>query len=340
MERRVFIIGAVAGGIGLAEYGCISRWMESLHHSTAPLVKDYEKYGEKAALLAITPNPDFYITSKGTTPRIQAANWQLKFEGLVEHPFALGYAELLALPAIEQELTLECIDNSIGGNTLGNARWTGAALKPLIERARPRPEATHVAIYAADGLSSGHPLSRLWRGENFLAYRMNGEALPPNHGYPARIFVPGKWGMKQPKWVTRIEFVDRPYVGYWEKVGWSDSGERWAHARFSGLKNGATLSPRGQPVQLTGYAVGNLDGIRAIEVSLDDGATWERADLFSNRSPLVWSFWKYDWASPKPGTYHIRARAIDGQGRVEGDGPRGSYPEGATGQQVLKVHIS
>lgn len=340
MERRVFIIGAVAGGIGLAEYGYISRWMDGLHRSNVPVVKDYEQYGDRAALLAITSNPDFYITSKGTTPRIDAQSWHLHFDGLVEHPFALSYAELIALPAIERELTLECIDNGIGGNTLGNARWTATALKPLIERARPKPEATAVAIYAADGLSSGHPLDRLWREENFLAYRMNGETLPPNHGYPARIFIPGKWGMKQPKWVTRIEFVSRPYTGYWEKAGWSDSGERWAHARFSGIRDGTTVPAHGGWIELTGYALGNLDGIRAIEVSLDDGASWQAAEIFSSPSALVWTFWRYKWTNAEAGTYHIRARAIDGAGRVEGYGPRGSYPEGATGQHVLKIHIT
>jgi DMSO/TMAO reductase YedYZ molybdopterin-dependent catalytic subunit len=340
MERRIFIIAAVAGGIGLAEYGYISRWMNSLHRSSAPDVRGYEQYGERAALLAITANPDFYITSKGTTPRIEPASWQLRFDGLVERPFALSYAELLALPAIERELTLECIDNGIGGNTLGNASWTGTALKALIKRAQPKPGAAHVAIHAADGLSSGHPLDRFWREENFLAYRMNGEALPPNHGYPARIFIPGKWGMKQPKWVTRIEFLDRPYTGYWEKAGWSDSGERWAHARFSGLKEGATVSAQGRPIELTGYAIGNLDGIRTIEVSFDDSASWQQAEIFSNPSPMVWAFWRYNWIDPKSGTYRVRVRATDGQGRVEGYGPRGSYPEGATGQQVLKIRIA
>ena len=111
---------------------------------------------------------------------------------------------------------------------------------------------------------------------------MNGEDLPPNHGYPMRIFIPGKFGMKQPKWITRIEFVNKAYLGYWESKGWSEDCERWAHARFSDLKSGARLS--GKNLELTGYAVGNLNGIKSVEISLDDGQSWQPASIFSNFS--------------------------------------------------------
>lgn len=338
MERRVFIIGAVAGGIGLIEYTYISRWMNGMRASTVPSGKAYEGYGERAALVAITPNDDFYITSKGTTPHLHASDWHLKVDGLVEQPFTLSYAELIALPRIERELTLECISNPIGGSMLGNARWTGTSLKPLLDRARPKPEAVSVALHAADGLSSGHPVARIWRQENFIAYQMNGEDLPPDHGYPARIFIPGKFGMKQPKWLTRIEFLNHSYLGYWESYGWSDLCERWAHARFSDLKDGATIS--GKNFEITGYALGNLDGIRAVEISFDDGKTWRPTSVFSNPSPLTWAFWKYIWVDPASGSYHLRVRAIDGQGRVQGYQPRDPFPDGATGEQVLKVRVA
>jgi hypothetical protein len=144
--------------------------------------------------------------------------------------------------------------------------------------------------------------------------------------------------MKQPKWVTRIQFVNEAYLGYWESRGWSDNCERWAHARFTDLKDGTRIS--GKNFELTGYALGNLDGIKAVEISFDDGKTWEATDLFSNPSPLTWSFWKYMWVKPTPGTYRIRVRAIDGHGRVQGWEPRNIFPAGATGQQVLKVTVA
>ncbi len=338
MERRTFIIGAVAGGIGLLEYTFATRYMNSLRAPRALSVKGYEKYGEPAALVAITPNDDFYVTSKGSTPRVDPNQWRLKFDGLVAHPFTLTYEDLLALPRREKTLTLECISNPIGGTALGNAKWTGTPLKPLLERAQPLKEAAYAILYAADGFSTGHPLERLRNEENFLAYRMNAQDLPPDHGYPARLFIPGKFGMKQPKWITRLQLVNQAYLGYWESRGWSDSCERWAHARFSDLKEGAKIS--GKNFELTGYALGNLDGIKAVEISFDDGSTWEPTSLFSNPSPIVWTFWKYVWISPKPGTYEIRVRAIDGKGRVQDTDPKGIFPDGATGQQVIKVRVT
>ncbi len=337
MERRTFIIGAVAGGTGLLEYTYVAGWMNHLRDPGGVSVRTYERLGERAALVAITPNDDFYITSKGGTPSVKAADWRLKFDGLVARPFTLSYAELLALPRVEKHLTLECISNPVGGNYLGNAKWTGTPLRPLVERATPTTEAAYAILHAADGYTTGHPLSRLWNEENFLAYQMNGEDLPPAHGYPVRIFIPGKYGMKQPKWITRVELVNRAYLGYWETRGWSDSSERLAHARFTDLKDGTKIS--GKNFELRGYALGNLDGIHAVEISFDDAATWERANVFSNPSPLTWVFWKYIWMNPEPGNYRIRVRAIDGKGVAEGGEPQGIYPEGATGQQTLNITV-
>jgi DMSO/TMAO reductase YedYZ molybdopterin-dependent catalytic subunit len=337
IERRTFIIGAVAGGIGLVEYGVITGWMKDLTAPRGFSVKDFTDRGEQAALLAITPNDDFYVTSKGTTPLVRAADWRLKVDGLVDRPFELDYNELRALPAIEKHLTLECISNSIDGTFIGNARWRGTPLKPLIERAGPRPDAAHVVLHAADGFTTGHPIGRFWNEENFLAWQMNGEDLPPNHGFPARIFIPGKFGMKQPKWLTRIEFVNRAYLGYWESQGWSDECERWSHARFTDLTDGAKIS--GKNFVISGYAVGNLDGIRKVEISFDNGESWRDTNLFSNPSPLTWSFWKYTWVEPRRGTYRLRVRSTDGLGRVQGVGPTSIFPDGATGQQVVKVTV-
>lgn len=338
MERRTFVIGAVAGGVGLVEYAFVNGWMNKLREPRGFSVKAYEKFGEQAALVAITPNEDFYVTSKGTTPLLKAADWRLKVDGLVAKPFTLTYAELLALPRIEKHLTLECISNPLDGKFIGNAQWTGTALKPLIERAQPSADAAHAVFHAADGFTTGHPIARVWHEENFLAYKMNGEDLPPNHGYPVRIFIPGKFGMKQPKWLTRIEFVNKAYLGYWESQGWSDECERWAHARFTDPQNGAKIS--GKNFEITGFAVGNLAGIKAVQISFDGGTSWQETNLFSNPSLLTWSFWKYIWIDPQPGTYRIRVRAIDAKGRAQTEGPRDIFPDGATGQQVLKITVA
>ncbi|HLI30600.1 MAG TPA: molybdopterin-dependent oxidoreductase, partial [Terriglobia bacterium] len=158
MERRKFIIGGIAGGISLAGYIYTSKYMNMLADPSRDLsVKQYEHYGPQAALAAITPNDEFYVTTKGGTPAVQSASWSLRIDGLVAHPLELNYNQLLALPSVEKEMTLECISNSIGSDAIGNAKWTGTMLKPLLERAQPAGTATHVAIYAADGFSTGHP---------------------------------------------------------------------------------------------------------------------------------------------------------------------------------------
>jgi DMSO/TMAO reductase YedYZ molybdopterin-dependent catalytic subunit len=337
VKRRTFIIAGVAGGIGVVEYSVFNRYMNGLRDPKGISVEAYEKFGNQAALAAITPNDEFYVTTKGGTPAVSTANWQLQFDGLAAHPFRISYKDLLGLPSFERVMTLECISDPVGGHDIGNARWTGTALKSLIERAGPLPEATHAVIYAADGFSTGHPIERLWNEENFLCYQMNGEDIPPIHGYPVRVFIPGKFGMKQPKWVNRISFVKSSELGYWESRGWSNDCERWAHARITNPHHGAILSNR--EIGFAGFAIGNLDGIKGVEISFDHGKGWRSADLFSNPSPIVWTFWKYTWVGPDRGTYKVRVRAIDGKGRVEGEAPTRIFPAGATGQQMIEIKV-
>ena len=133
---------------------------------------------------------------------------------MVENPVTLTLPQVKALPPLERTLTLECIENRVGGPAIGNARWRGTTLRSLLERARPRKEARSGLLHAADGYTTGIPLERLLWQDNFLAYEMNGEPLPPAHGYPLRVFFPGKYGMKQPKWLTRIEFLAEHQLGF------------------------------------------------------------------------------------------------------------------------------
>ena len=337
MERRTFIIGGVAGGLGLLQYVIASRYMNSLRAPRGLSVRSYTKFGPQAAVVAVTPNDDFYITSKGMSASVNLDRWRLKIDGLVSRPLTFTYTELLALPQVEPVTTLECISNPIGGGQIGTARWTGTPLRRLIEKAKPNAAARYAVLHAADGYTTGIPLDRFLHEENFLAYRMNDAPLPASHGYPLRIFLPGKFGMKQPKWLTRIEFVSEKHLGFWEEDDWSDQAERRAHARFTDLKDGTTLT--GQNLELVGYAVGPLEGIQAVEISLDKGNTWKATNLFSNPSPLIWTFWRYLWANPAPGEYEIRVRAVDGAGQVQTYGPRGIFPDGATGQHKLTVKV-
>ena len=273
--------------------------------------------GERAALEAITSNADFYITSKGWTPQIKADEWRLVIDGLVENPVTLTLPQVKALPALERTLTLECIENRAGGPAIGNAHWRGTAFRPLLESARPLKEAQSALLHAADGYTTGIPLERLLWGDNFLAYEMNGEPLPPAHGYPLRVFFPGKYGMKQPKWLTRIELLAEHQLGFWEQRGWSDTAERQTRGVIDGPRprRGVTLS--GRSFLLVGYAVADASGITRVEVSEDEGRSWQPAEIFSNPSPYVWTFWRYEWRPSAAGTYNLRVRAVNGRGEVQ-----------------------
>ena len=272
----------------------------------------------------LTPNSDFYLTSYGRTPSVAADAWRLRIKGLVANPLELSYGQIRALPAITETLTLECIGNPPDGSAIGNAEWVGPKLGALLDRARVSAKATWCAMRAADGYYTGLPADELLRKENFLPYLMNGVPLPPEHGFPLRIFIPGKYGMKQPKWITELEFLDHETPGYWEIRGWSNSAWRKVNSGFfSPRAEGGLLSlfdrsvKVAAPVDIWGWALAGPSGVRRVEVSSDDGATWHDADLVENRSPYVWTVWRYRFAATQTGSHVIRVRAADGKGIVQ-----------------------
>ncbi len=296
----------------------------------------------------LTPNREFYVTSYGGTPSVDASRWSLKIHGLVRQPLTLSYADIVRIPAVRQILTLECIGNPPDGDAIGNAEWTGIKLKPLLQQAEVKPNAVYAAMRAADGYSTGVPLAEIMREENWLVYRMNGEPLPPEHGYPLRIFIPGKYGMKQPKWLTEIEFVDTPFIGYWEARGWSNEAWRKVNSGFfyprrpRGILDVLSLDTSAKvtaPVDLAGWALAGPAGIRRVEVSTDDGATWHAARQLGNASPYIWTVWQYHFAPARPGDYLVRVKATDGNGITQPD----SYAErgdGGTSQPRLQLKVT
>jgi len=269
-----------------------------------------------------TPNSQFYVTSYGRTPVIDPSAWNLQIKGLVANSLTLSYRQIRELPQINQTLTLECIGNPPGGTTIGNSEWRGVKLKPLLERARIKRTTAWVAMRGADGYYTGLPVDELLREENFLAWMMNGLPLPPEHGFPVRIFIPGKYGMKQPKWITELEFLDHVTTGYWEARGWSNSAWRKTNSGFFSprAKDSLIFDAATQvvaPLEIWGWALAGPSGIGRVQISSDDGGTWRNAQLVTNRSAYVWTVWKYRFTPDAPGRYVVRARAADGRGTVQ-----------------------
>jgi hypothetical protein len=293
-----------------------------------------------------TSNGDFYLTSYGSTPSVDPGTWSFHIKGLVENPIELNYEQVKSLPQINEELTLECISNPPDGNAISNANWRGVRLKPLLDKARVDRRAVWVAMRGADGYYTGLPVDELLRPENFLPWQMNGVPLPPPHGFPLRIFIPGKYGMKQPKWITELEFLDHETTGYWEARGWSNSAWRKVNSGFfSPRVEGGLFSIFDRsakvtaPVDIWGWALAGPSGIKRVQVSTDDGASWHDASLVRNSSVYVWSVWKYRFAPQSTGKFVIRVKATDGSG-VEQPPTDPQTGNGMSGQPRMAVEVT
>ena len=176
----------------------------------------------KRTISPITPNEEFYITSYRTPPFVPAEQWALSIRGTVRSPLTLTYPKLLAHPAVTETVTLECIGNGVAGEAIGTAEWQGIRLQSLLDKAGVSSQSRDVVFHAADGYSDSVPIERAMMDDVMIAYRMNGVPLPLGHGFPARMIVPGHYGMKHVQWLTGIELVPFDYKGYYQHQDWSD----------------------------------------------------------------------------------------------------------------------
>src|ERR1700756_1242929 len=267
MDRRRFISIAGGAGLGILLPYAVYRSLSYGFGGGRVNVKDYEKFGPEAALRAIAPVDQFYVPSSQGEPGVDVGKGSLTIDGLVDEPLHLNYDDIRKLAPYETTLTLECISNEIAGGLIDTANWRGTLLLPLLERAGLKANAKYAILYAAEGYTTGHTMERLMRDANFLAYDMDGEPLTRVHGFPLRVLMPGIYGMKTPKWLTRIELVDKHHNGYWEWMGWSDTGERQLQAVIGDPYNARQIA--GQSFVVTGWAIANAAGVSKVEISTD-----------------------------------------------------------------------
>jgi Oxidoreductase molybdopterin binding domain/Bacterial Ig domain len=315
MDRRRFISIAGGAGLGILLPYAVYRSLSYGFGGGRVNVKDYEKFGPEAALRAIAPVDQFYVTSSHGEPPVDVNKWSLTIDGLVDEPLHFDYDDIRKLAPYETTLTLECISNEIAGSLIDTANWRGTLLRPLLERAVLKPNAKYAILYAAEGYTTGHAIERLMRDGNFLAYDMDGEPL------------------------TRIELVDKEHLGYWEWMGWSNTGERQLQSVIDDPRNQAQIA--GQSFVITGWAVTNNAGVAKVEISTDGGSTWSPCEIFSNPMPSqVWAFWRYVWANPPRGKHEIQVRATDGNGRLQTSSHSNEWPDGATGYHTVAVEVT
>jgi DMSO/TMAO reductase YedYZ molybdopterin-dependent catalytic subunit len=292
----------------------------------------------------ITPNHEFYVVTYSPTAYRMVQNpdlgrWRLEIGGNVARPLALTYDDLLRRPAIHRIVTLQCVENPVGGDSMSNAIWTGIPLKDLLDQAGPRPGIRDVVFYGADGYTESIPFDRVRSApegaEVLLAYRMNGVSLPPEHGYPLRAVVPGIYGMKSAKWLSRIELVDEEFLGYWQQRGWSDEGRVQITSRIDAP--GAYQEVDVGAYTVRGLAFSGTAGIGRVEISTDGGRRWNPCLQDPPLSNASWVLWRYPWLIPGPGEYRLIVRATDGSGRPQIAAPHRAFPEGATGLHEILV---
>ncbi len=289
---------------------------------------------------AITSNADFYRVSKNLVdPIVKEANWSLAVGGLTERDLVLNYEDILTMDSQDFSATLQCISNEVGGELIGNAIWTGFPLNTLIDRAGPLPSAKFVAFRAYDNYTESLPLDFALRDEIMLAHSMNGEPLPPGHGFPLRMVTPGKYGIKNPKWLTDIALVEEEFFGFWEQRGWSQLARMNTTCRIDSPTRSQIVGSRG-PVLIHGIAFSGSRGIDRVEVSTHGGSNWNDAILTKPLSPYSWVLWHYDWDEERTEKQiEIVARATDGTGEVQTSERRPPEPSGVTGYPKVTVRV-
>jgi len=285
---------------------------------------------------AITPSDDVYVIAHMGLARVDRSTWRLTVDGLVDRPSVLDYDELVRLPAVEVTAVLECFGNpvepDVATRRVANVVWRGARLAELLERAGVRAEAQYVW---AEGLDSGSfanvrsdryvkdlPLARALERDVLVAWAMNGESLTVEHGFPARVFVPGYFGTNAVKWLSRLTLAtERPDSLFTTRLyNRNVAGERRpvreldVHAVIVAPPDGATLL-RGQHA-IEGWAWSH-EPVRAVEVSVDAGATWAEARLAPRGPDHQWQAFTRTWSASVPGPFELHARATDAQSRTQ-----------------------
>jgi DMSO/TMAO reductase YedYZ molybdopterin-dependent catalytic subunit len=286
----------------------------------------------------LTKTSEFYrIDINLRPPEIDGRAWRLKLGGLVERPLSLSLADIWSRPRQTQALTLSCISNPVGGDLISTGFWTGTPFKGILDEAGLKPGVREIAIESADDFYESVPLEEAMDPRTLLVYDMNGQPLTAAHGFPLRIFIPGHFGMKQPKWIVRMEAIDRPRVGYWVERNWSEKAPVLTTSVIDTV-DAKGIDAASRLVPVGGIAYSGAKGISRVEVRADNGP-WEKAELREPAlSPLTWVQWRYDWKAA-PGKHVLQVRAYDGTGQAQVESERGTYPDGATGLHSRSADI-
>jgi DMSO/TMAO reductase YedYZ molybdopterin-dependent catalytic subunit len=340
-SRRQFLIGG-ASAIGLLALAYTT-------FSYAVVAPARLAFASAAELFAkeVTPTDEFYVVTKNLIdPVVDPTSWQLVVKPLSPSasPLTLSYADIQTrmasgtLPPVTQFATMECVSNEVGGNLIGNAKWTGVRLADLLQAAGVEPTATWIEFTCTDGYTVAIPRAKAVDPATLLVIQMNGAPLQSRHGAPARILVPGKYGMYSAKWVTEIAALSDYAAGYWQARGWTPDGPIHTEAIIALPAPDSVVHGT---VTLGGVALSAAQGISKVEISTDGGSTWQSATLhLPPTDPMLsWVLWTFDWSPSSGGAYRIAARAYDGTGAPQDPTTLPPFPNGASGYDSIVLYV-
>lgn len=352
-RRRLVMLGLLGLGIASGVVGAvITRFVHSVaadrntftlprpRSPAPPIPADVQPNGV-ALPRFITPSADFYrVDTALSVPQLSHGDWRLRIHGMVDHEATYSFDELLGFDAVEMVTTLTCVSNPVGGNLISTGVWTGYRVADLLAPARVHADADMVLSTSIDGFTAGTPVEALTHGSDaLLAVGLNGQPLPIEHGYPARLVVPGLYGyVSATKWVVELELTrfDRA-TAYWTRQGWASRAPIKTESRIDVPKAGQT-TPMG-PVVFGGVAWAQNRGVRAVEVRVGDGS-WQPAELGASYSDQTWRLWRFPWQAKMPGRYSITVRATDNTGATQTADRVGTVPDGATGWHTVDFTVA
>ena len=334
--RRAFVLSAI--GVAVAGGGvALARKL----YRAATFSYDGTQYKGRI-VEPITPNELFYCVTKNVVdPKVNVDLWHLEVNGLVQNRTTWRFQDLVGFPAREQQTTLMCISNGLDAGLISNAIWKGIPLRDLLDQAVPFSNAARVRLHGVDNYADTIPLEKAMKATTLLAYEMNGVRLPHRHGYPLRVVVPGYFGEKHVKWLTRIELTDPNAKGFYETQGWGPDFITPTRSRIDvpDYDSRFSISQLQQPIEVKGIAYGGDRGISRVEVSFDGGKSWRDAEIYYSGGDLAWSLWKTSWTPAAAGDYLLVVRATNGEGDVqEWYEDRGPF-SGVAGLHQTVVHI-
>jgi DMSO/TMAO reductase YedYZ molybdopterin-dependent catalytic subunit/uncharacterized membrane protein YhaH (DUF805 family) len=323
-------IGAV--GLGVLALRLLPNWYQSIVNAPGAALNGVSP--------ALTPIDSFYVVSKNfSDPVVDGSSWKLSIGGAVSQPMKASLTDLRALPAVNEYVTLECISNPVGGPQISTGAFTGVSLRDLLAMAGPMPGGTWAAFTSRDGYTESLPMSTIQAAPEILVvYDLDGMPLPVEHGFPARILIPGHYGMKSPKWLDRIDLVSHEAGGYWEQQGWDHNALVRTMSRFD-MPRDSDIVKIG-PVSVAGVSFAGLRGIGKVEYSTDGGRSWTAALTAPPLSPLTWVLWSATWTPSTEGSYQLKVRATDGTGALQESRGAPSYPDGSRGYHTIQVNIA